>query len=418
MAEYGDDWGEEYGGPIATIDTHEQDAQNRLIFRYQNAANMKAVQQIFAERWQQIENVLADIITLFDLDTAADDWQDKLGQILNVARSGFDDADYRNLQLTKANAVIPGRRTVEGLLAIARALLGPKTLAGLGPQRFAPVMSTLTDAITTLQGVPVGTSYVAATDARDFDGIDDTVTWPSIAVLTALPISIAYRVRDDDLAAPSIHFRIGPGTAFRIQAQPGGAIRVQIAYSVTNLIVDTAAAAITEGVEHHITVTYDGTGLAAGVTIAIDGFAVTPAFTQDSVGVASSLAGDWTIGSSGAASFLLGAMRTVFAYDSKLSGPEILTLFRGGERFIDFIEHYPKAFVLTLEGVTTEEEITFREFLRVARPATYNGVVLIVPTPAFGFDDSTGAVTVSKLGYDNASAPPSFGGPMAHVLPL
>ena len=113
-----------------------------------------------------------------------------------------------------------------------------------------------------------------------------------------------------------------------------------------------------------------------------------------------------------------GTLRGIRIWDRELSGAEVLTLFQGGKRFIDYSETYPKSYQLTLEGLTTNEEIIFRDFLRVARPATYNGTVLVVPDPAFGYDDSTATVVTDVEGFADATKTIDVGGPYAHVIIL
>ena len=214
MAQWGDQWGELWGGAIATIDDHEEQAIERLKFHLRDKVNAERITGIFAERWQILENFLADLFTTFDIDNAFGDVQDKIGSLLGLGRQGADDDTYRVYQRTKSLILIPNRRTVEGLLTMTRSLL------------------------------------------------------------------------NDDL------------------------------------------------------------------------------------------------------------------------------------RSIDFEETYPKAYTLTIEDITTDEEIVFLQFLRLARPTTYNGVILVEPEPAFGFDDSTATVVTTTLGFDSSAAPPSFGGPYAHVVVL
>lgn len=123
MAEWGDPWGELWGGAIATIEDHGEQAVDRLPFFHKDKAPQIAIQEIYAERWQRIENILSDIETLFDIERGTGFALDAIGENIGISRLGFDDSFYRVLLDTQSSIVIPGRRTVEGLLTMMRALL-------------------------------------------------------------------------------------------------------------------------------------------------------------------------------------------------------------------------------------------------------------------------------------------------------
>jgi len=123
MAEYGDEYGELFGGAVAPIEDHEGEAIDRLPFDFKNKETQRAWARVISDRYQRIENVLADIRTIHDIDTAAESIQDTLGEVLGISRQGFADPFYEVLLRTQASIVIPGRRTVEGMLTMIRALL-------------------------------------------------------------------------------------------------------------------------------------------------------------------------------------------------------------------------------------------------------------------------------------------------------
>lgn len=123
MAEWADEWGELWGGAIDTIETHATDAGDRLQFLLRDKQTVRDLVGIFAERWQAIDNILADIRTLYDIEAGTGFALDSIGEDIGISRLGFDDSFYRVLLATQSGIVIPGRRTVEGLLRMVRSLL-------------------------------------------------------------------------------------------------------------------------------------------------------------------------------------------------------------------------------------------------------------------------------------------------------
>ncbi len=123
MAEWADEWGELWGGAISTIETHEEDAGDRWQFLLRDKETLRDLSGIFAARWQRIDNILADIQTLFDIASGSGFALDAIGDAIGISRLGFDDSFYRVLLATQSGIVIPGRRTVEGLLTMVRSLL-------------------------------------------------------------------------------------------------------------------------------------------------------------------------------------------------------------------------------------------------------------------------------------------------------
>lgn len=421
MAEWGDPWGSLFGGAIAQVTDHEQQAVDDLKFHLKGKVNAEASVRVRAERWQILENLISDMFTLFGLETAFGDIQDKLGAVLNVSRSGFDDDDYARFLFAKTLVLNRKRRTVDGLLGIARALLGPKTLESVEPFVFNPSMSTLTDAITASEGVADGTTYDADLDARVFDGLTDRVDWtPGIFNFAGVAWSLSARIVMSDLVTEGRIFSTqraaASGSTF-VSVTVTGQIVVFISNTVTNALrISTDTIAV--GEDRQITVTHDGGLLAAGIRIYIDGFEVAYTTTTDGAGVGQDTDFKWSLGGRELNDTvnIAASIRDVIAWDRELTAADIQTVFRGGKRFIGYEESYPKSFQLTLEEITTDEEIIFREFLRVARPATYNGTIFVVPALAFGYGDATATITDTNSGY--GSTGPGFGGPYAHVLGL
>lgn len=129
MAEWSESWGEDWGGAVATIENHEEEAVDRLPQAFVDKTTPTKHTEIFAARWQRIENVLADILTLYDIQRGAGFALDSIGENIGIDRLGFDNDFYRVLLATQSGIVIPRRRTVEGVLTMVRALLNDDTRA-------------------------------------------------------------------------------------------------------------------------------------------------------------------------------------------------------------------------------------------------------------------------------------------------
>lgn len=149
MAQYGDENGELYGGAIVDIDDHIGDAQSRLMVPFANKTDVRNLIAIKAERWQMFDNVVTDLRTIWAIESAFGDVQDKLGAILNFSRLGFSDADYRIYQRAKAEVLIPSRRTLPGLLTLVRTLLNDDVRTidyeSFFPKAYLLTIESLTD---------------------------------------------------------------------------------------------------------------------------------------------------------------------------------------------------------------------------------------------------------------------------------
>lgn len=125
MPQWGDEWGELWGDAIATIETHEEDANNRYTSKFKDATILKGLTSVFSRRHQAMENVLRGMAPdmLYRLDTSYGTQLDTLGERLFLPRLGFDDASYRVYLAAQAQILLPERRTMPGLLRLVRALL-------------------------------------------------------------------------------------------------------------------------------------------------------------------------------------------------------------------------------------------------------------------------------------------------------
>lgn len=129
MAEWSDDWGSDWGGADGTIDTHVIDAQARLPFFHKDKVVINKVVEVFAQRWQDIDNIIAEMATIYDIERGSGFALDAIGENIGISRLGFGDEFYSVMLETQSTIVIPGRRTVEGLLTMVRSLLNDDTRA-------------------------------------------------------------------------------------------------------------------------------------------------------------------------------------------------------------------------------------------------------------------------------------------------
>lgn len=140
--EWGDEWGELWGGAIADIEGHDEEAIARYIHRFKTKATHQAWARIYSRRIQRLENILADLPTQFDLERSAGATLDAVGSLLGIGRFGFGDSFYSVILRTQAQILIPGRRTLEGMLSMVRSLLNDETRSVIY-REFRPKTFTL-----------------------------------------------------------------------------------------------------------------------------------------------------------------------------------------------------------------------------------------------------------------------------------
>jgi hypothetical protein len=102
--------------------------------------------------------------------------------------------------------------------------------------------------------------------------------------------------------------------------------------SVNSVSVKTEKT-INDGHWHHLTATYSGSGTAAGVTLYVDGYAVSTVITDDDLlGGTIITAAEFNISgrTNGAAGILLGNVDETSVYNAELSAAEVLAIFNGG----------------------------------------------------------------------------------------
>ncbi len=148
MPDFGDDWGEEWGGTPAPITDHKNAALARLISTFKKP-NIEKLICVPGDRAQTIENVVSNIASLFDIDGATAYYQDIIGSILNEPRNSNTHAVYRVFLKTKAQ-IVKRRNTVEDLLSMMRRLVNDDlrniTYTDTFPKGFKLEVDNLTQA--------------------------------------------------------------------------------------------------------------------------------------------------------------------------------------------------------------------------------------------------------------------------------
>jgi len=146
--EWGDEWGSLWGGNLAPITTHVEDAQDRLP-DWNDKANNRFVAGGLGEHTQKLEDVIINLPRLYDIRVAYAYYQDQLGSILNQPRNAQADAEYR-IFLQARGHLIKKRRTSEDLLQLVRLLLNDPsrdfTLTDTYPKAYKLEIDNLTEA--------------------------------------------------------------------------------------------------------------------------------------------------------------------------------------------------------------------------------------------------------------------------------
>lgn len=145
--EYGELYGELYGGPVSEIETHAADALAQYPSCFDSATMLRALTEVLADRWQGVENGIRSVYpyALLDYDRVHGVWLDLIGSILNLPRTGRTDDEYRVILAAYAQLVYPRRRTTEGLLAALQALHPDATISYLPvyPKSFRVTIAPL-----------------------------------------------------------------------------------------------------------------------------------------------------------------------------------------------------------------------------------------------------------------------------------
>jgi hypothetical protein len=104
-------------------DNHVEEALANLLSQFKEQANIEALIEALAERWQGVEDVLDDVANSRMLETAVDAHLDGIGEIVGEDRQGRDDTAYR-LAIRARIALNAGSGTAEDIYSIVALVLG------------------------------------------------------------------------------------------------------------------------------------------------------------------------------------------------------------------------------------------------------------------------------------------------------
>jgi len=166
-----------------------------------------------------------------------------------------------------------------------------------------------------------------------FDGLDDNITFGNVLDFDRLdPFTVSFWVETSDTETRLIGKRTAtgntPGWSVAINA---GVLRYfLINHGSSNLIRVQSAVSVSDGIRHHVAISYDGSSAAAGVSIQVDGVAVGTTVDDDTLTLSASNNGPLLVGSTSSGSFLAGKIEHVAVWSQELSGAQMTSAYGGG----------------------------------------------------------------------------------------
>lgn len=121
-ANWGFEWGDAYWGE------EQLDVRSRLL-KFVRSPRLTAMVQAFADRTENHLDTASDVAAAFDLDTAVGVHLDRLGEILQLPRYGYDDDRYRTLLQIQVQLVLSSTTTTSTILEIVALFTGADPLS-------------------------------------------------------------------------------------------------------------------------------------------------------------------------------------------------------------------------------------------------------------------------------------------------
>lgn len=147
-ADWGFEWGEAFWGEETLT------AGDRLLM-FTRGPRFIALVQTFAQRTENLFDAIADACMAFDVETAVGVQLDRLGEILQRPRHGYDDDRYRVLLQIQIELILSSTTTTPVILQIVSLFTGqdPTHYADAYPMGFAVggVVADAADAALLLQ---------------------------------------------------------------------------------------------------------------------------------------------------------------------------------------------------------------------------------------------------------------------------
>ena len=164
---------------------------------------------------------------------------------------------------------------------------------------FWPELVEGEDRITGSDATFDGTTYDPGITARVFDGLTDRIDYPGIAnLIDGVPWTMSFEVNPSNFTTEgriwSSRLGASSGSSF-VSILASGQIRVFGNAATTDLIVESNETIALDTIQHVI-ITSDGSGLAAGTRIYIDGVEATYATAIDAVGALQNTDFGWHLG--------------------------------------------------------------------------------------------------------------------------
>jgi len=170
----------------------------------------------------------------------------------------------------------------------------------------------------------------------DFDGSDDYVTMGNVLGFEySDPFSLSCWVKTDATSGYLISKRLGlPNyTGYGLTLAPSGGFEFSICNTLSTAeVLVRSVVSIADRAWHHITGTYDGSGTASGITLYVDGVAVSTTTESDTLSSSSIInSASLNIGArTNSSIFLDGKVGEVAVYDKELSSVEVNWMYNGG----------------------------------------------------------------------------------------
>jgi hypothetical protein len=169
-----------------------------------------------------------------------------------------------------------------------------------------------------------------------FDGSNEYVTMGNASELSfertdAFSVSCWFKLDPGDSGYLMSKMDAGP-TGYGLFADSSNT-RIYIQDTSSFQIEVTTTSAYDDGIWHHVVVTYDGTSLASGISIYIDGSSVGTSTVDDTLGTNSILnTASFNVSSrtDGAAGLMDGKIDEAAVYDKELSSGEVAAIYNGG----------------------------------------------------------------------------------------
>ena len=199
---------------------------------------------------------------------------------------------------------------------------------------FHPNLDTLVDSQSGGTGSATGTTLVPAESARDFEAsAGDRIGWTSVADVSDGPFSFACWVNQESLSAEQYLLEVrGTGSTLSVAVRITASSEIRFLWqrATTHLQKISVATASLIGAWHHIAVTYDNSGSAAGINLYLDGALLTTSSDQDGSGAFDPADGEWTLGNrlSGGDGFD-GIIRDTRVWARELTAAEVGHVFAG-----------------------------------------------------------------------------------------